>query len=964
MIAPRPDSMRWRRSARRWAGWFLLLGLLPGTGGTGASAVEEKLWSLQPVRKVAVPRVTHEGKRVDHPVDAFILKSLAADKLPLSPEADRRTLIRRLSFALIGLPPAAGRVEQFVADADPRAYEKLVDELLASPYFGERWARHWMDVVRYADTHGTEHDAWLPHAWRYRDYLIRAFNDDLPYDQFVREHIAGDLLPQPRWDREQHLNESLTATAWWRLVEFNQTPVDVKAEEVLTVDHQIDAFSKAFLGLTVSCARCHDHKFDPIPQRDWHGLYSILASTRTSMRTVDDPARLRAHMAGLTDLKTSLRAELAASWKRQLLQWPDALKTAGEAAASSTAALEQERTRWMKAFGEEAQKRSPALTPLLKALQGNGRLSASGPSPSVPRFADFAMNSTVDWFATGDLDRTAVAGEFSVAPEGTRILDAIYPAGRYSHLLSDKQAGTLRSPNFTLTNKFVSALVCGDNNARVRVVLENFQGDSLLFDAINPKLNDRTALRWVTMRVRETWLGRRAYLELVPRDDMTYVGIVKDARKLPVDGRSAAGIREVVLHDGAKLSEPVPWPLSLENLPDRDALQARFVEAVGQAIDDWAGIRCDDTQALFLNALLQADLLDNDSSHCASLVRYREIEARIPVPTRVVAVVDEGPGLAEPFFNRGDHLQAGKPVPRQFLQAFGKGTAYTSPGSGRLELAQDVITSPLAARVMANRMWHHLFGAGLVRTTDNFGKLGETPSHPELLDWLAGEFTNQRWSVKSLVRLLVTTRTFRSSVESTKVARARDPENRLLSHAHLRRLDGESLRDAILHASGRLDVTPFGPGVPVVIPKSHEESYSPQSGPLDGNGRRSLYLEVRRNHPDPFLCAFDQPNPVSPAGRRETTNVPAQSLTLLNDPFVREQAERLAKQALARGTDPVTRIQWLYQTTIGRPATETEVVRAGEFIIGQAALDEGSELDAWRDLAHAMFNLKEFAYLR
>lgn len=358
--------------------------------------------------------------------------------------------------------------------------------------------------------------------------------------------------------------------------------------------------------------------------------------------------------------------------------------------------------------------------------------------------------------------------------------------------------------------------------------------------------------------------------------------------------------------------------------------------------------------------------------------RYRELEARVPIPTRVVAVSDEAPPFETPFFPRGDHLKPGALVPRQFLSTFGN-ASYQSRTSGRRELAEDVLRNPLTARVMVNRLWHHVFGAGLVRTTDNFGKLAEEPSHPELLDWLASEFVAQGWSVKAMLRLMLTSRTFAMSaeveglkgsrVEGEKTARVQsspstiDPDNRLLSHATLRRLDAESLRDAILAASGRLDCTQFGPGVPVPIPPGQRDDYSPVDGPLDGRGRRSLYLEVRRNHPSPFLFAFDQPKPAAPAGRREATNVPTQSLTLLNDPFVVEQAGHLAARTLAQPGDALTRIRWLYTTALNRPATEAEVARAMAFLTQQTTA-LGDEKRAWQDLAHAVFNLKEFIYLQ
>ncbi|MBI5799656.1 MAG: DUF1553 domain-containing protein [Verrucomicrobia bacterium] len=415
------------------------------------------------------------------------------------------------------------------------------------------------------------------------------------------------------------------------------------------------------------------------------------------------------------------------------------------------------------------------------------------------------------------------------------------------------------------------------------------------------------------------------------------------------------------------------------------------MQATRAAIEAWAADRCDDAQANFLNSLLRLGLLKNTAASVGQRVppdlqtkdpaqaesqnqrnrrdalsylvtRYRELEARIPVPTRVVAVSDEAPPFETPFFPRGDHLKPGVPVPRKFLSAF-VAAPYQSRTSGRRELAEDILRNPLTARVMVNRLWHHVFGAGLVRSTDNFGQLGDAPSHPELLDWLASEFVAQGWSVKAMLRLMLTSRAFAMSTETSPAAAERDPANLLLSHAPLRRLDAESIRDAMLAASGRLDRTQFGPGVPVPIPPGQRDDYTPADGPLDGRGRRSLYFEVRRNHPSPFLFAFDQPKPAAPPGRREPTNVPTQSLTLLNDPFVVEQAGHFAARALTQPGDMPARIRWLYATALGRPTTEAEVTRATAFLAQQATAN-GDEKRAWQDLAHAVFNLKEFLYLR
>ncbi|MDA1275597.1 MAG: DUF1549 domain-containing protein, partial [Verrucomicrobia bacterium] len=270
-------------------------------------------WSFQPVRKPAVPRVMNTAWS-EHPVDRFLLAKMDEQGLRPSPAASRESLLRRVTFALTGLPPTADEIDDFRRDASPDAYEKRVDLLLASPRFGERWARHWMDLVRYCESHGSQGDPELPMAWRYRDYLIRAFNGDVPYDQFVREHIAGDLLPSPRLNRTDGLNESMLGPAHLRMVEFGYVPVDALDDQVKVVDNQIDVFSKAFLGLTVSCARCHNHKFDPISQKDFYALYGVFVSSRPGQVVVDDPALLRTNRAELADLKKEIRAGLGEAW--------------------------------------------------------------------------------------------------------------------------------------------------------------------------------------------------------------------------------------------------------------------------------------------------------------------------------------------------------------------------------------------------------------------------------------------------------------------------------------------------------------------------------------------------------------------------------------------------------------------------------------------------------------------------
>jgi len=293
-------------------------------------------WSYQPVRPPPVPTVKHAAWS-DHPIDHFLLAKLEARGLAPAAPADRRGLLRRVTFALTGLPPTPAELASFLADPAPDAFARVVDRLLDSPRFGERWARHWMDLTRFAETHGSESDPDIPHAWRYRDYLIRAFNTDVPWDQLIREHIAGDLLSPPRLNHAESLNESLLGLAHLRLVEHGFQPVDTLDEQVKTVDSQIDVISKAFQGLTISCARCHDHKFDPVSQRDYTALYGILASSRPAQLTVDLPEKLRVHREELERLKMGIKAELADAWTRSAGELTEGLLQLAPAATNQRA---------------------------------------------------------------------------------------------------------------------------------------------------------------------------------------------------------------------------------------------------------------------------------------------------------------------------------------------------------------------------------------------------------------------------------------------------------------------------------------------------------------------------------------------------------------------------------------------------------------------------------------------------
>lgn len=997
-----------------------------GSGSWAEKLAERrKHWCWQPVKRPAVPSVANASATA---IDRFLLARMNTTELEPSRDADRWSLARRLSFVVTGLPPSPNEVEEFVADDSPDAFDKLIDRTLASPHFGEHWARHWMDLVRYSDTHGSEHDPLIPHAWRYRDYLVRAFNGDVPYDRFVREHLTGDLLP-PRWNPTQGINESPIGTGWFRFVEFYPTPIDVKNEEIVVVDAQIDAFSKTFQGLTIACARCHDHKFDAISAQDFAALYGIFASTRTTMHRVNDPAAQHALDPSLTDLKPLIRRSLAELWREQLTHWPTAILSARDKLlepeppkptdkdkpaapmpppfAPGTRSLEAESFRWTTALRVAKSKPTEPLSVFVRLAVRHDAIDAkawtdlanereasdkrrSAAADRVRWFADFEPQNagrSLDrdgWFATDNFQTTHVAGEFSVAPNGG-VLTSILPSARSSHLVSNKHGGTLRSPNFTLDMKYISVLAGGTNNARVRLVIENFVADGVLFTQVMPMLND-PRLKWVTLGIREAWAGRRAYLEVIPRDEMPYPGKHPDARVLHTDGRSGVSVRAVAFHDipgPPELSSPLPDEL-WQAEPNWPALAKQMKKLASDAITAWADGHCSDEQARFVDELLRSGLLLNEAPadhELARLVaRYREVESSIPVPIRVAGVADEV-GFDERLFPRGNYRRAGAIVPRRYLEVLSNvvdasrvqtdARRVGHDTSGRRELADAVLDprNPLTARVMVNRLWLHVFGVGLVKTVDNFGVLGESPSHPELLDWLAAEFIESGWSIKHMLRLMLTSRVFQLSTEATPAARERDPNNRLLSHANVRRLEAESLRDSLLFVSGRLDRTQGGLGVPLPLRTGFKDFENPLAGPPDGNGRRSIYLEARRNYPQQLLIAFDQPKPVLTVGERNVTNVPAQSLALLNDAFVGAQSGLLAERIRSLPT-PEARLQSLWLILFSRPVTEAEMDRTFAFLKSQAALlgiaSDRWQTDQylWHELAHALINLKEFLYLR
>jgi hypothetical protein len=974
-------------------------------------------WSLQPVRPVEPPPVRQAGWS-DHPVDRFILARLEKAGLEPAGPADRRTLLRRASLVLTGLPPTAAEIAAFLRDDSPGAYEKAIDRLLASPHFGERWARHWLDVVRYAETHGNEWNYEVHHAWRYRDYLIRAFNDDVPYDQFVREHVAGDLLPRPRWNRIDKFNESVIGTAFWRFGEVNHDDcIEFRQIGFDLADNQIDTLSKAFQGLTIACARCHDHKLDAVSMQDYYALLGILRSSRQVSHTIDAPEVNDSLKRRLRALKTSIRRDLAEVWLREAGEVGKYLLAAQAArdkradAAALARGLDPERLgQWAAALAAD----KPALEDLLypwKAMHSPAAKDAAAYAAAwhalaqrysreeksradfnargFVSFGDFRAGRTEGWQAAGQgLDATpARSGDFAVACEGDAAVTAVFPAGFATHALSERLNGTLRSPQLPADKKHISLRVFGGRTAAARLVSNNCQ-----LNYKNYRVLKSPEPGWLTLAVPDDADGLRVYAELMTKldnpkfpDQLGRLG--GDDRNMQVrweeaaaDPRSFFGATRVVLHDGPEpprdeLSHLRPLFAGPEPMTDDD-LAARCGAAAAAAVRAWAEDRASDDDVRWLDGLLRCGLLGNAARatpRLGALVnQYRDTEKRLSLPRIVPGLADFDAGFEQPVLVRGDCRKPGEVVRRRYIEVLSRpGVPFRPHGSGRLDLAERIASAdnPLTARVLVNRVWHHLFGTGIVRTPDDFGHVGEPPSHPELLDYLAARFVAEGWSVKRLVRFLVLSKTFRMSNRLSTAGKGIDPQDRLLHHYPARRMEAEAIRDSILAVSGRLDPRLYGPSV-----QPYRDKPNPDRrlfpGPLDGNGRRSVYIKANLMEGPGFLSVFNFPGGKVARGRRDATNVPAQALALLNDPFVVQQAGFWADRLVSRPAPSVSaRLEEMFQAALGRGPTGAERQRFAQAVADFAALHgvaaDGilQSREVWKDVAHTLFNLQEFLYI-
>ncbi|WP_231953920.1 PSD1 and planctomycete cytochrome C domain-containing protein [Pirellulimonas nuda] len=897
-------------------------------------------WAWQPVASPEPPKVADRGWPKGD-IDRFVLAKMEAAGLTPAPAKDKYALLRRLYFDLIGLPPTRQQVETFAGDDSPESFERVVDGLLDSPRFGERWGRHWLDLVRYAESRGHEFDYDAPNAYQYRDYVIRAFNQDVPYDQFVREHIAGDLLKQPRLNPDQGYNESILGTGFWHLGEWVHSPVDTRKDEATRFDNMVDVMSKTFLGMTVACARCHDHKFDAISSRDYYALTGFLQSSdyrQVRFESLEHNRKVALKLAAIDrkfqdSLRQSIDGELSS---REDVGGRAALTRSTADPPTATAANDPHNVRVLFDYAVAAPHEfmQDGFT-FGQAIRQAGDLYLHHDGRHLElRVAQQAS-------AAADPFWEILRNDSQPSVNGSGALDPATWSGR-----------TLRTPTVMLDTGRVACLVRGGGQAFAcvnshRLLHGPLHGQNLVKFASPTDEDQRETeeLHWVRLDLT-LHAGSRVCFEFAPNADC---------------GLEVLRIVEVAGDDS--LPAPGARPVNLLRLSERLSASADTNLQIGAPL---SLVTADPDQEIETAVAAQTARLIRQWN------REREsLQAEVQQHSRLAIAMMECSAEDDRRLIRGDSASPAETVPRRFLETIdGPGPLVAGGGSGRLALADRVNApdNPLTSRVIVNRIWQHLIGEGIVPTPDNFGVLGEAPTNPELLDFLAGEFDRNGKSVKSMIRSIVLSSTYRTSSQVDAKSAERDPDNDWLSHLPPKRLDAESIRDSLLLIAGKLDATPYGPSVPVHLTSFMQGRGRPKkNGPMDGAGRRSVYLEVRRNFLSPLGAAFDAPTPFSTMGRRTRSNVPAQALTLLNDPFVQDRARDWAEKTLsgeATTVDGLTKA--FYYSGFGRPPSADELRLIARFVQDEAQQRRSDSRDVvvWTSVAHALINTKEFLFLQ
>jgi len=945
---------------------------------------EKEFWAFQPAQRSAIPVVADNGHWTRTPIDQFVLEQLESRQLHPNATADKRTLIRRATLDLIGLPPSPDEVNAFLADESPAAFETVVERLLASPRYGERWGRHWLDVVRYADSNGLDENLAFANAWRYRDYVIEAFNSDRPYNEFLREQLAGDLLPESS-DENVQLRR-IVATGFLSLGAKMLAEDDPVKMEMDIIDEQVDTLGKAVLGMTFGCARCHDHKFDPISAHDYYALAGIFKSSKTMdnfnvvARWQERPvataeivatrdrqkaeadavqSEITTRIKTATDrISTEARKQLAA----YLLAADRQLRIEESLQDATPAAQDETRSASPKSILLEAEDfvRGNVLKDTTSYGVGIGVLVNRGELPNYTeydieisdaglyqfdlRYAAAAARPTMV-LMDGKPIRTDAASQVtgSWTPESQKwFVEAIVEVSVGKHVVRLENAGP-----FPHIDKLCLSPAMG-TAAALPVVADDLNSSDVA-------LHTPLVSNWKKLLTAQRDVGISPFALWWQFRTTGSLDVDVDVKASPLTAKL--------------VSAPVPTTLA--------QLALRFQElAESDDSPDVMPLKTllgggDSPFALGENA--EAFFYD---ATIAQLTALREnkttIEAAMPVVSEAMSVSDGTPQNLK-IHLRGSHTTLGVEVPRRMPHIFSKGDepTITTAASGRLELAEWLTHSqnPLTARVLVNRVWQAHFGEGMVRSPDNFGRLGEKPSHPELLDWLAVEFVENGWSMKSLHRLILNSAVWQQTTDLNEAGASIDPENRLLWRMNRRRLEAEAIRDSLLAIGGELDTTMGGTLLP-----TENRKYVTSTANINVDvyeaPRRTIYLPIVRSALNDYLTAFDFGDPSSMSGQRDRTTVAPQSLFLMNSKLVAKQSENLALSLLDLSSDDASRVFEAFARFYSRPPTEFEIESSLNFIHAyeQSLRSNGMAADqlrlrSWQAFCRALMATNEFLYV-
>lgn len=966
------------------------------------SQEEKDFWAFQTPVKPELPQVKN-SEWTKSPLDFFVLSKLETAKgAPASP-ADKRTLIRRATFDLIGLPPTREEVELFLKDDSHDAFAKVIDRLLASPRYGERWGRHWLDVARYADSNGLDENLAYANAFRYRDYVIAAFNKDKPFDQFLQEQLAGDILADQS-NGEGRL-EKITATGFLSIGAKMLAEDDQTKMQMDIIDEQLDTVGRTFMGLTLGCARCHTHKFDPIPMDDYYSLAGIFKSTKTmenfkvvarwQERTLASPSEIKAFEQQKKEI-----ADVDAQIQSVVKKANDQLLTAERKRASDyLLAGEIKRhaddlLKTTKPIGDDPQSYTAHSALVVEAEnyetgnvkksfdgygEGIGVIYNNGPLPNIAEYEielpqsglyqfeiryAAAAKRPVHFFLNEKLVKDHVAGE---------VTGSWYPKsqqwkveGLYQFQQGKNKIRFESKVPFPHIDKFLIA--------QPRQATEKKR--SLIADVVSPqgKLIDSITMQWANYLKEHSHQKSSPFFVwseivrtgMVPQNLSAHYKRFYILNDLPEKQRVAKAAEFY-----AKLFADVEkeWQTyqksdagkKATSLPDKER------EAIRQVLIDPKGpFALPADHEKHYPAKIQTVLAEKRKVK-------KDLEKALPQYPTAMAVSEQKPENVKVHL-RGSHFTLGKEVPRQFLRIIeGENqTPIDDQQSGRLQLAQWLTSGkhPLTARVMVNRIWRWHFGKGLVRTPDNFGKLGERPTHPELLDWLAVQFVQNKWSIKSMHRLIMLSSTYQMSTKYNAQMAETDPENRLLWRMNRRRLEAESIRDSILAVCGKIDYEMGGSLLNVENRKYVTSTANVDPVVYDTN-RRSVYLPIVRSALYEVLQAFDFADPSVLSGDRTHTTVAPQALFMMNSDFIMQHTKDFADEIIHEThLDESAKVNRIYERTFSRPATEMEKIRAIKYIKQYRQdlkplkmSEEEKERQTWQSLCRVLIASNEFLFV-